>query len=158
MTNEYCNSTSSSFGHRFLRVEFGFDCDFNLPLFAVGVSQTLKRSLAYLQCEGIWRAKSLALIWGQSKYPRLATSKKSNKAWILRSLSSLVLQCQKHVIHGNGSSFLLLALVVGVGVGVGIQITTLLVLVLSVSSCGSMFVLLGVVGLGFEEGFALVLV
>ena len=49
---------------------------------------------------------------------------------------------------------------VGVGVGVGIQTRTslVLVLVLSVSSCGSVFVLLGVVGLGFEEGFALVLV
>ena len=77
-----------------------------------------------------------------------------------------LLQCQKHVIHGNGSSFLLLALAVGVGVGVGvgIQIRTplalvlVLVLVLSVSSCGSGFVLLGVVGLGFEEGFVLVLV
>ena len=54
------------------------------------------------------------------------------------------------MIHGNGSTFLLLALVVGVGVGVGIQIRMSLVLVLSVSSCGSMFVLLGVVGLGFE--------
>ena len=40
-----------------------------------------------------------------------------------------LLQCQKHVIHGNGSSFLLLALAVGVGVRVGvrIQIKTLLV-------------------------------
>ena len=56
--------------------------------------------------------------------------------------------------------FLLLLLGLGFGVGVGIQIRTLLVLVLvlSVSSCGSVFVLLGVVGLGFEEGFALVLV
>ena len=66
------------------------------------------------------------------------------------------------MIHGNGSTFLLLAFVVGVrvGVGVGIQIRMLLVLVLvlSVNSCGSVFVLLGVVGLGFEEGFALVLV
>ena len=73
-----------------------------------------------------------------------------------------LLQCQKHVIHGNGSTFLLLALVVGlgVGVGVGILIRTPLVLVLvsSVSSCGFVFVLLGVVGLGFEEGFALVFV
>ena len=58
------------------------------------------------------------------------------------------------MIHGNGTTFLLLAL--AVGVGVGIQISMLLVL--SVSSCGSVFVLLGVVGLGFEEGFALVLV
>ncbi|KAK7849844.1 zinc transporter 6, partial [Quercus suber] len=70
-----------------------------------------------------------------------------------------LLQCQKHVIHGNGSTFLLLALAVGVGVGVGvgIQIRTPLVLVsvLSVNSCGSVFVLLGVVGLGFEEaGFS----
>ena len=69
-----------------------------------------------------------------------------------------LLQCQKHMIHGNGSTFLLLALVVGVGVGVRIQIRMPLVLVLSVSSYGSVFVLLGVVGLGFEEGFALVLV
>ena len=58
------------------------------------------------------------------------------------------------MIHGNGTTFLLLAL--AVGVGVGIQISMLLVL--SVSSCGSVFVLLGVVGLGFEEEFALVLV
>ena len=73
-----------------------------------------------------------------------------------------LLQCQKHVIHGNGSTFLLLALVVGAGVGVivVIQIRTplVLVLVLSVSSYGSVFVLLGVVGLGFKKGFALVLV
>ena len=65
------------------------------------------------------------------------------------------------MIHENGSTFLLLALAIGVGVGlVGIQIRMplVLVLVLSVSSCGSVFVLLGVVGLGFEEGFALVLV
>ena len=65
------------------------------------------------------------------------------------------------MIHENGSTFLLLALAIGVGVGlVGIQIrmSLVLVLVLSVSSCGSVFVLLGVVGLGFEEGFALVLV
>ena len=32
MTNEYCNNASSSFGHGFLRVEFGSDCDFNPPL------------------------------------------------------------------------------------------------------------------------------
>ena len=79
---------------------------------------------------------------------------------LFRSLG--LLQCQKYVIHGNGSTFLFLALAigVGVGVGVGIQIRTplVLVLVLSVCSCGSVFVLLGVVGLGFEEGFALVLV
>ena len=65
------------------------------------------------------------------------------------------------MIHENGSTFLLLALAIGVGVGlVGIQIRMplVLVLVLSVSSCGSVFVLLGVVCLGFEEGFALVLV
>ena len=65
------------------------------------------------------------------------------------------------MIYGNESTFLLLALAIGVGVrvGVGIQIRTplVLVLVLSVSSCGSVFVLLGVVGLGFVEGFALVL-
>ena len=43
-----------------------------------------------------------------------------------------LLQCQKHVIHGNGSTFLLLALAVGVGVGVGfgIQISYSLVLLL----------------------------
>ena len=73
-----------------------------------------------------------------------------------------LLQCQKHMIHGNGSTFLLLAFAVGVGVGVGvrIQIRTplVLVLVLSVNSYGSVFVLLGEVCLGFEEGFALVLV
>ena len=75
-----------------------------------------------------------------------------------------LLQCQKHVIHGNGSTFLLLALAVGVGVGVGVGIqirmplVLVLVLVLSVNSCGSVFVFLGAVGLGFEEGFALVLV
>ena len=39
-----------------------------------------------------------------------------------------------------------------------IRMPLVLVLVLSVSSCGSVFVLLGVVGLGFEKGFALVLV
>ena len=57
------------------------------------------------------------------------------------------------MIHENGSTFLLLALAIGVGVGlVGIQIrmSLVLVLVLSVSSCGSVFVLLGMVGLGFE--------
>ena len=32
MTNEYCNSASSSFSHGFLRVEFGSDCDFDPPL------------------------------------------------------------------------------------------------------------------------------
>ena len=62
------------------------------------------------------------------------------------------------MIHENGSTFLLLALAIGVGVGVGILIRTPLVLVLSVSSCGSVLVLLGVVGLGFEKGFALVLI
>ena len=43
-----------------------------------------------------------------------------------------LLQCQKHVIDGNGSTFLLLALAVGVGVGVGfgIQISYSLVLLL----------------------------
>ena len=39
-----------------------------------------------------------------------------------------------------------------------LALVLVLVLVLSVSSCGSGFVLLGVVGLGFEEGFVLVLV
>ena len=62
------------------------------------------------------------------------------------------------MIHGNGSTFLLLALAVRVGVGIQIRTPLVLVLVLGVSSCGSVFVLLGVVGLGFEEGFALVLV
>ena len=62
------------------------------------------------------------------------------------------------MIHGNGSTFLLLALVVGVGVGIQIRTSLVLVLVLSLNSCGSVFVLLGVVGLGFEEGFSLVLV
>ena len=32
MTNEYCNNASSSFGHGFLRIEFGSDCDFDPPL------------------------------------------------------------------------------------------------------------------------------
>ena len=60
------------------------------------------------------------------------------------------------MIHGNGSTFFLLALAVGVEVrvrvrvGIQIKMPLVLVLVLSVSSCGSMFVLLGVVGLGFE--------
>ena len=56
------------------------------------------------------------------------------------------------MIHGNESTFLLLALAVGVGVRIQIKmpLVLVLVLVLSVSSCGSVFVLLGVVGLGFE--------
>ena len=57
------------------------------------------------------------------------------------------------MIHGNGTTFLLLALAVGVGVGIQISMP----LVLSVSSCGSVFVLLGVVGLGeFSRGFSCV--
>ena len=62
------------------------------------------------------------------------------------------------MIHGNGSTFLPLVLAVGLGVGVQIRTPLVLVLVLSVSSCGSVLVLLGVVGLGFEKGFALVLI
>ena len=57
-----------------------------------------------------------------------------------------------------GPPFFFLLLLLGLGLGVQIRTLLVLVLVLSVSSCGSVFVLLGVVGLGFEEGFALVLV
>ena len=44
MANEYCSNASSRFGHGFLRVEFGSDYNFDLPLslcylifFAMGV-------------------------------------------------------------------------------------------------------------------------
>ena len=123
MTNEYCSSASSSFGHGFLCVEFDSDCDFDLPLFAVGVSQTLKRSLAYLQCEGIWRAESPASIQGQSKYPRLATLKKSNRARILRSLLSLV-SCNVRSTWSMemGPAFFFLLLLLGLGLGLGLEL------------------------------------
>ncbi|KAK7841062.1 hypothetical protein CFP56_015956 [Quercus suber] len=63
MTNEYCSNASSSFGHGFLRVEFGSDCDFNPPFslcylifFAMGVARrTILRNAMHL-VEEFWTA------------------------------------------------------------------------------------------------------
>ncbi|KAK7838772.1 amino acid transporter avt1i [Quercus suber] len=61
MTNEYCSNASSSFGHGFLRVEFGSDCDFDPPLslcylifFAVGVVGVGILSIPYALSQGGW--------------------------------------------------------------------------------------------------------